>query len=287
MSIFAIPNALPFICHSFLRKGVTTCFCAWIFACGPLPAQINSRMLVIQDKLRYLESACTDSLYPAAVFAVVYQNTLRMQAEALAAGKIRDSLGMLRMTEVFFTYFDSAVRRRQAAMPNPPAWDAVFRDPQRRSLLHSMLLGIHAHVFHDLAPALMQSFDAAGLQAFRHDYFRMNRGFRCINRRKEKQLETAMQLKGWRKPVFRFGSRWIMRQFRQERRRAFKAALHGFENREKGKPLRLVQARRMDRNIRLLERMFRQPPLHRRLDQLDSLSRQQQLLLIWVSGCGL
>lgn len=287
MSIFAIPNALPFICHSFLRKGVTACICAWIFACGPLPAQINSRMLVIQDKLRYLESACTDSLYPAAVFAAVYQNTLRMQTEALAAGKIRDSLGMQRMTEVFFTYFDSAVRRRQAAMPNPPAWDAVFRDPQRRSLLHSMLLGIHAHVFHDLAPALMQSFDAAGLQAFRHDYFRMNRGFSCINRCKEKQLETAMQLKGWRKPVFRFGSRWMMRQFQHERRRAYKAARQGFKRREKGKPLHLIPQRRIARNIRRIDALFRHPPLQSRLERLDSLSRQQQLLLIWVSGCGL
>jgi len=249
-----------------------------------LPAQTSMRMQAVYKKLRHIESAYTDSLYPAAVFAVVYQNTVRMQMNALANNQIRDSLGMLRMTEVFFTYFDSAIRRQQAAMPNPPAWDAAFKDPQRRSLLHSMLLGIHAHVYNDLALALMQSFDAIGLQAFRRDYFRLNRGFRCINRSKESQLEKAMQLKSWRKPVFRFGSRWMMRQFQHERRRAYKAARQGLKRREKGKPLHLIPQRRIARNIRRIAALFRHPPLQSRLERLDRLSRYQQLMLIRVSA---
>jgi hypothetical protein len=257
------------------------------FGLSQLSAQTSVRMEAVYGKLRYIESAYTDSLYPAAVFAAVYQNTVQMQMNALANNQIRDSLGMLRMTEVFFTYFDSAIRRHQAAMHNPPAWEAVFRDAQRRSLLHSMLLGIHAHVYNDLALALMQSFDAAGLKAFRRDYFYLNRGFRCINRNKESQLEKAMHLKGWRKPLFRFGSRWMMRQFQHERRRAYKAARQGFKRREKGKPLHLIPHRRIARNIRRIDALFRHPPLHRRLERLDSLSRLNQLRVLRVSDCSM
>jgi len=257
------------------------------FGLSQLSAQTSVRMEAVYGKLRYIESAYTDSLYPAAVFAAVYQNTVQMQMNALANNQIRDSLGMLRMTEVFFGYFDSAIRRHQAAMHNPPAWEAVFRDPQRRSLLHSMLLGIHAHVYNDLALALMQSFDAAGLKAFRRDYFYLNRGFRCINRNKESQLETAMHLKGWRKPLFRFGSRWMMRRFQHERRRAYKAARQGFKRREKGKPLHLIPQRRIARNIRRIDALFRHPPLHRRLERLDSLSRLNQLRVLRVSDCSM
>jgi hypothetical protein len=284
-SIFAIPNALLSKSPSFRRHRTILFIVALLIGMSRLSAQTSVRMQAVYGKLRHIESAYTDSLYPAAVFAAVYQNTLRMQLNALANKQMRDSLGMLRMTEVFFGYFDSAIQRHQAAIPNPPAWEAAFRDPQRRSLLHSMLLGIHAHVYNDLALALMQSFDAAGLQAFRRDYFRLNRGFRCINRSKVSQLERAMQLKGWRKPLFRFGSRWMMRRFQHERRRAYSAARRGFKRKENGKPVHLVPQRRIAWNIRRINALFRHPPLHTRLDRLDSLSRQDQLRVLRVTDC--
>ena len=284
--VVAMHVALSFIRYPFFRNNFMACAC--FVACGELQAQISLRMHVVYDKLRQIELGCTDGLYPAAVFAAVYQNTVRMQMKALANNQIRDSLGMLRMTEVFFGYFDSAIRRHQAAIPNPPAWEAAFRAPQRRSLLHSMLLGIHAHVYNDLALALMHSFDAAGLKAFRRDYFRLNRGFRCINRNKESQLETAMQLKGWRKPVFRFGSRWMMRQFKHERRRAYKAARQGFRRHVNGgNSFHVISQRRIARNIRRIDTLFRNPPLRSYLERLDSLSRQDQLRVLRVSDCSM
>lgn len=286
-SIFAHPNALLFVYPSFNRHRTRTFVVALFFGLSQLTAQTSMRMEAVYGKLRHIESAYTDSLYPAAVFAAVYQNTVRMQMKALANNQIRDSLGMLRMTEVFFGYFDSAIRRHERALPNPSAWEAAFRAPQRRSLLHSMLLGIHAHVYNDLALALMQSFDAAGLKAFRRDYFRLNRGFRCINRNKESQLETAMHLKGWRKPLFRFGSRWMMRRFQQERRRAYKAAKQGFKRKEKGKQIHVISQRRIARNIRRIDALFRHPPLHSKLDRLDSLSRQNQLRVLRISDCSM
>ena len=208
-----------------------------------------------------------------------------MQRESLADQQISDSLGMLRMTEVFFLYFDSAIRRRQAGIPNPIAWETALHTANNSMFLHAMLLGIHAHVYNDLAPALKQAFDAEGLKVFRRDYFRMNRGFRCINRQKEKQLSDAMQLKRFRKWMFRFGSRWMMRQFKQERSRAFRSVRKAWRKEAKGKTYSLVNPKHIQRNLQRMDALFINPPLEKQLRKLDTLTPTQQLNLIMARGC--
>jgi hypothetical protein len=267
-----------------LRRLLFICLGCIAFAM-PLDAQLQQRLQSVQSRLDTIRITSADSLFPAALFATVYRNTLQMQRVSLADQQISDSLGMLRMTEVFFLYFDSAVRKRQAAIPNPIAWEAALRQANSRTFLHSMLLGIHAHVYNDLAPALKQAFDAEGLKAFRRDYFRMNRGFRCINRQKEKQLSDAMQLKRLRKWMFRFGSRWMMRQFKQERSRAFRSVRKAWRKEARGKTYSLVNPKRIQRNVSRMDALFRNPPLKKQLRKLDTLKPAQQFSLIMVSAC--
>jgi hypothetical protein len=251
----------------------------------PLDAQLQVRLQAVQSRLDSIRITSIDSLFPAALFATVYRNTLQMQRESLADKQISDSMGMLRMTEVFFLYFDSAVRRRQTAIPNPIAWETALRTANNSMFLHAMLLGIHAHVYNDLAPALKQAFDAEGLKAFRRDFFRMNRGFRCINRQKEKQLSDAMRLKHLRKWMFRFGSRWMMRQFKQERSRAFRSVRKAWRKDAKGKTYSLVNPKRIQRNLRRMDALFKNAPLNNQLRKLDLLTPTQQLNMIMVRGC--
>lgn len=250
-----------------------------------LRAQCQVRMEAVEKRLDALTVGYADSLFPGALFAMVYRNSLRMQLNGFAAGAIRDTLGMARMSETFFSFFDSALHNFRSGKVNAPAWHAVFHPPGERTLLHAMLLGIHAHVYNDLKPALMKAFDAEGLKAFRRDYFRLNRGFRCINRQLEIQLIDAMQLKSGPRKVFQIGSRWMMGKLQRERRRAYGSARRGFRQMEKGKQVQLVNENRIRRNIRRLEGMFINPPLKKKLALLDGFPQYTQLRLLDLSGC--
>jgi hypothetical protein len=96
-----------------------------------------------------------------------------------------------------------------------------------------------------------------------------------------------MRLKGPRKLVFRFGSRWMMRQFKQERSRAFRSVRKAWRKEAKGKTYSLVNPKNIQRNLRRMDALFRNPPLKNQLRKLDLLTPAKQLNLIMVGACSI
>jgi hypothetical protein len=113
---------------------------------------------VTADDLRAIARAATDaSGYFPAMYACVTDNVGR----SIQQGDFRDGPDVDTFACTFATYYTKALRRE---MPRPRCWQAswdVARD-RRLLIVQHLLLGINAHVNHDLPLAVVALADETG-----------------------------------------------------------------------------------------------------------------------------
>ena len=106
----------------------------------------------------------------AGYFPALYVRVTRDIGEGIRDGRFEDGERMERLVDAFARYY---IRARSAEIPVPRCWQAawdVAADPNLLIVQH-LLLGINAHVNHDLAQAVVEiAPDHGGLAAVRPDF---------------------------------------------------------------------------------------------------------------------
>jgi Family of unknown function (DUF5995) len=129
---------------------------------------------MIEDTIGELTDIALEAGDAAGYFPALYVRETNDIAEAVRNGRFEDGERMARLAEVFAGYY---VRARRAEMPVPRCWQAtwdVAGDPNLLIVQH-LLLGINAHVNHDLPQAVVEvARDRDGLDALRGDFDTMN-----------------------------------------------------------------------------------------------------------------
>ena len=119
------------------------------------------------DELRDVALAADDA---AGYFPALYVRVTEDIAAGIRAGRFADGERMARLVEAFAGYY---LRARRAEGPVPRCWQAtwdVAADPDLVIVQH-LLLGINAHVNHDLAQAIVEiAPHYGGLEAVRGDF---------------------------------------------------------------------------------------------------------------------
>lgn len=130
------------------------------------PASARSRVPVpppfrnsgqVEDGLREFKARCLAGRDPRGVFATVYLET----TTAVRSWIREDRFASGSLLEKYLVTFANAYQRALAGDPSPGAVPAAWRrslDPSRRgSVLEDLLLGVNAHVNHDLPFAIAEA----------------------------------------------------------------------------------------------------------------------------------
>ncbi|HEX9968856.1 MAG TPA: DUF5995 family protein, partial [Acidimicrobiales bacterium] len=107
-------------------------------------------------------------------FPALYSRVTTRIADGIAAGRFEDGPRMERLAATFASYYVRAFRRE---IPRPRCWQASWDVCGDRSLLivQHLLLGINAHVNHDLPLAVVDVAHAQGdLASVRADFLAVN-----------------------------------------------------------------------------------------------------------------
>ena len=107
-------------------------------------------------------------------FPAMYARVTDRIQTAVESGRFGDGRGMVRFAGAFAQWY---LRPRSGVEPIPGAWQAAWAVGQDRRLLivQHLLLGINAHVNHDLAQAVVEVADERGeLAAMRDDFDAVN-----------------------------------------------------------------------------------------------------------------
>ncbi|MEO6792069.1 MAG: DUF5995 family protein [Ornithinibacter sp.] len=114
----------------------------------------------VQDRLATLSHGWERSGDRRAIFAQCYLIMTARVREAIAAGEFVDGVWVTRLLDRFADYYFDAIDAHaipDAPVPCPPVWVRAFdacTDPGCHPL-RALLLGINAHINHDLALAIV------------------------------------------------------------------------------------------------------------------------------------
>jgi hypothetical protein len=130
-------------------------------------------VLAIMDDL-VDESVRTDS--PLGYFAAMYRAVTREVRRGIHVGLYEDGARMDRFDTAFANLYFEALDRWQARLPVPKGWRIAFDAARDSKLLivQHLLLGMNAHINHDLGIAAAAIAPGAELNALRVDFERIN-----------------------------------------------------------------------------------------------------------------
>jgi hypothetical protein len=129
---------------------------------------------VIQHTAQELRSIARNSTDASGYFPALYARVTSNIAAAIAAGRFEDGERMDVFATTFASYYVRALRRE---IPRPRCWQATWDVANDKDLLvvQHLLLGINAHVNHDLPQVVVDFADATGdLAAARRDFDAVN-----------------------------------------------------------------------------------------------------------------
>lgn len=131
----------------------------------------DSALTETVDQLRSLAAGSSDA---SGYFPAMYAYVTEVVQQRLTAGQFAEPDRVLTLTTAFADlYLRAAADRAAAARCWRASWD-VAGDPKLLIAQH-LLLGINAHVNHDLPQAVVAVADRTGdLQALRPDFFAVN-----------------------------------------------------------------------------------------------------------------
>lgn len=123
------------------------------------------------EELRAVAVAAPDA---SGFFAALYARVTERIGLAAAQGRFGDGGGMLRFADEFAGWY---LRPRAGVSPIPSCWQATWdvADDGRLLIVQHLLLGINAHINHDLAQVVVQ------LAAERGDLTGMRGDFDAVN----------------------------------------------------------------------------------------------------------
>ncbi|MGA5299778.1 DUF5995 family protein [Nucisporomicrobium flavum] len=167
------------------------------------------RVETIGDVLRGLRKAqeIMDTLPPPAANRVASFNSLYFTITDRVAGALKSSevhdADFLEMLDVEFAkrYFDALRLWGEENLNTPDAWEVLFRRAQdkRVSRLAAAMLGVNAHINHDLAWALVATWKSTGAPAeddpIHPDYLLVNKIFYQEIPRLRRRYSTSWQLR--------------------------------------------------------------------------------------------
>jgi hypothetical protein len=123
------------------------------------------------EQLRALALGATDA---SGYFAAMYARVTRQVADDVRDGRFRDPGGMVEFATAFAGYYLRAVERPGTA---PRCWRGAFDVAGQRGLLivQHLLLGMNAHVNHDLPLVVVDLADSrGGIAAMEEDFRTIN-----------------------------------------------------------------------------------------------------------------
>jgi Family of unknown function (DUF5995) len=126
--------------------------------------------VVIEHTIDELREIALDADDAAGYFPALYVRVTEDIATGIRAGRFADGERMERLVEAFAGYY---LRARRAEAPVPRCWQATWDVAANPDLLivQHLLLGINAHVNHDLAQAIVEiAPHYGGLEAVRSDF---------------------------------------------------------------------------------------------------------------------
>lgn len=123
------------------------------------------------EQLRAIALGATDA---SGYFAAMYARVTRQVADDVRGGRFRDPAGMAEFAMAFAGYYLRALDDPATA---PRCWTGAFDVADQRGLLivQHLLLGMNAHVNHDLPLVVVDLADSRGsLQAMEEDFRTIN-----------------------------------------------------------------------------------------------------------------
>jgi Family of unknown function (DUF5995) len=129
---------------------------------------------VIDQTISDLTEIALEAGDAAGYFPAVYVRVTRDIGEGIRNGRFDDGERMERMVDAFARYY---VRARTAEIPVPRCWKATWdaADDPNLLIVQHLLLGLNAHVNHDLAQAVIEvAPEIGGLKAVRPDFDAIN-----------------------------------------------------------------------------------------------------------------
>lgn len=129
---------------------------------------------MLEATIEELRTVALDAGDASGHFPAMYARVTRRIDEAASAGDFGDGAGMIAFAEAFAGWY---LRPRAGTAPVPGCWQAAWDVGGDRSLLivQHLLLGINAHVNHDLAQVVVELADERGdLAAMRTDFDAVN-----------------------------------------------------------------------------------------------------------------
>jgi hypothetical protein len=126
--------------------------------------------MVIEHTIDELRDVALDATDAAGYFPALYVRVTEDIAAGIRAGQFDDGERMERLVEVFAGYY---LRARSAEGPVPRCWQAAWDVGADTDLVivQHLLLGVNAHVNHDLAQAIVEiAPHYGGLEAVRGDF---------------------------------------------------------------------------------------------------------------------
>jgi hypothetical protein len=129
---------------------------------------------MLEATVEELRTIALDADDASGYFPAMYARVTRRIDETAAAGEFGDGTGMVAFAEAFAGWY---LGPRSGAAPVPGCWQAAWDVAGDRSLLivQHLLLGINAHVNHDLAQVVVELADERGdLAGMRADFDAVN-----------------------------------------------------------------------------------------------------------------
>ena len=207
----------------------------------------------VAEELRELARSSEDAV---GYFAAMYARVTSHIATSIAQGRFEDGARMERFATTFAGYY---TRCHDAPASRPGCWEASFAVAGRRDLLvlQHLLIGINAHVNHDLPQATADVARATGsLQAVKGDFDAINDLLSSMTKDLLRDLDRVARWAGEAGMVG--GGRLFNFSLRKGREQAWGAAqrLYAMTDDE-----RTAEVKELDRLVSVLAYLVSEPSL--------------------------
>jgi hypothetical protein len=133
-------------------------------------------VVVLDDTIEELRAAALAADDASGYFSAMYARVTDRVRRSAAEGEFGDAAGMIRFARSFAGWY---LRPRSGTSPVPRSWRAAWdvADDRRLLIVQHLLLGINAHVNHDLGQVVVELADERAdrsLAAMRDDFDTVN-----------------------------------------------------------------------------------------------------------------
>lgn len=240
-------------------------------------------MEALDDTVEALRSAAIDADDASGHFPAMYARVTDRIRRAAASGEFEDPEGMVRFARAFAGWY---LRPRSGVEPVPGSWRAAWdvADDRRLLVVQHLLLGVNAHVNHDLGQVVVELADRredGSLPAMRRDFDTVNAVLAATMPEVVRDLGRSSR---WVNAAAVWGAdRWFHFSLERAREQAWRYAERTHRLDAEG---RRTAAAELDQLVRVLAHLVTRPvwpvkwlvPVARRLEEDDPRTVTRDLL---------